>query len=141
MWPKSYQDRLSSWAELRDQCEDLDIEKSLERINQWWFRVPWRPYYLHWDDAANWPDPWRLLADNVFCDLARALGIAYTIIMIEPEKILEVELVEVDSGNLVLINGGKYILNWDPQEILNISSVSFDIKRIINSEQLKKRLG
>ena len=141
MWPRSYQDRLQSWVSLRNRCQVLEIDQSLLQINQWWFLTPWTPYYLHWDDRKNWPDPWQLLADNVFCDLARALGIAYTIMIIEHEKILKVELAEANSSNLVLINGGKYILNWDPQELLNISSVSFDIKKIINSEELKKRLG
>lgn len=140
MWRHSYQDRLQAWVNLRNHCQSLDIEQSLEQINQWWFAAPWRAYYLHWDDRENWPDPWELLADDIFCDLARALGIAYTIIMIEHEKILEVELAEVDSGNLVLVNGGKYILNWDPGELLNISSTRFDIKKVINSEQLKQKL-
>ena len=140
MWPHSYQTRLQSWVSLRNHCQSLDLEQSLQQINQWWFAAPWRPYYLHWDDHAQWPDPWQLLNDNSFCGVARALGIVYTIILMEHEKILEVELVEVDHGNLVLVNGGKYILNWDPEDIVNISSNSFTTKRIINSKQLEQRL-
>ena len=140
MWPPRYQDRLNQWVELRDRCRDLDIEDCLILVNDWWFQSPWRPYYLHWDDFPGWPTPWELLEDDVFCGLARALGIVYTIILIEHEKIHEVELIETDADNLVLVNRGKYILNWHPSQVVNISSTNLNIKRIISSTQLEQRL-
>jgi hypothetical protein len=139
MWPSAYQDRLEKWVQLRERCRDRELVHALQDINDWWFQTPWRPYYLHWDDHATWPTPWELLEDNIFCGLARALGIMYTIILIDHEKIHEVNLIETSDDNLVLVNDGKYILNWSPSEILNINSVN--IKKIISSEQLKRRLG
>jgi len=129
MWPSQYQDRLASWVDLRHRCRDQTLDLAVLEINTWWFDAPWRPYYLHWDDRASWPDPWQLLADNHYCDLARALGILYTIDLMDRTDIDDRYIAETDLGNLVLINGGKYILNWSPDEILNIQSQSIVIKR------------
>jgi hypothetical protein len=120
MWPKNFGSRLESWNLLRDQCQSLPAETALESINQWWFNTPWCPYYLHWDDQAIWPDPWQLLSDNVFCDVARGLGILYTITLLERADLAPASLVLTEEGyNLVLVAKEKYILNWEPNSIVN----------------------
>lgn len=140
MWPVAYQDRLAAWTALRDQSRRLPVDQALHDINHWWHGAPWRAYGLHWDDQQEWPDPWQLIGDDSFCSLARGLGIMYTVMLTAHEKIHEVELVETDRDNLVLVNQGKYILNWYPDEILNISSVNINTKRIIRSQQLEQRV-
>ena len=109
MWPQTFSARLENWNLLRDRCQNLPIESALEEINSWWFLTPWQPYYLHWDDQPVWPDPWQLLSDNTFCDLARGLGILYTITMLSRPDLQDAVLTEVDSDNLVLVNKKKYI--------------------------------
>jgi len=120
MWPVTFDNRLQAWVELRSRCQLLDLETSLTAINQWWFDAPWQPYYLHWDDQADWPDPWQLLSDNVYCDLARALGIVYTISLLDRADMADTELVLTeDGGNLVQVAKEKYILNWNKDLIVN----------------------
>lgn len=120
IWPVNFDDRLQSWAQLRDQCQTLSLADALLAVNQWWFRSPWRPYYLHWDDWAMWPDPWQLLSDNTFCDLARALGILYTISLLDRADMADAELVLTEEGdNLVLVAKEKYILNWSVDSVVN----------------------
>jgi len=120
MWPLTFADRLAAWADLRSQCQSLDSEPALTAINSWWFEVPWRPYYLHWDDQDLWPDPWQLLSDDVYCDLARGLGIVYTISMLDRADMADAELVlDKDGRNLVLVAKEKYILNWNKDSIVN----------------------
>ena len=120
MWPVTFDNRLQAWVELRSRCQILDLENSLTAINQWWFNTPWQPYYLHWDDQADWPDPWQLLSDNVYCDLARSLGIVYTISLLERADMADAELVLAEDGsNLVLVAKEKYILNWNRDSIVN----------------------
>jgi hypothetical protein len=94
---------------------------ALEEINSWWQQTPWRAYHLHWDDQADWPDPWQLLSDNIYCDLARGLGILYTITVLDRYDLKDAVLIESDRGNLVLVENGKYILNWDQSPGLNIN--------------------
>jgi hypothetical protein len=120
MWPVTFDSRLQAWIELRSCCQSLDLENALTAINRWWFNTPWQPYYLHWDDQADWPDPWQLLSDNVYCDLARSLGILYTISLLERADMADAELVLADDGsNLVLVAKEKYILNWNKDSIVN----------------------
>ena len=120
MWHQTFDARLASWNQLRDHCQTLPLESALTTINQWWINSPWQPYYLHWDDQPNWPDPWQLLSDNVYCDLARALGIVYTISIIDRKDTDPTELVLTEEGyNLVLVAKEKYILNWKPDTVVN----------------------
>jgi hypothetical protein len=137
MWPNTFSDRLESWNFLRSQCQSLPVEQTLININQWWFNVPWRPYYLHWDDQATWPDPWQLLSDNVYCDLARGLGILYTITLLDRADLEPVDLVLTEEGhNLVQVAKEKYILNWNKDSILN-NKPKVKIIRQLKQHQIK----
>ena len=139
MWHPEFAGRLDSWAELRSLAQLSDLETALTHVNQWWNHSPWQPYYLHWDDQLNWPDPWQLLSDNIFCEVARGLGILYTISMINHPDIASAELVLTNDGhNLVLINGGIYILNWEQDKIVNTQPTNI-IKRKLTQEQVKKQ--
>jgi hypothetical protein len=120
MWPQTFSSRLESWNLLRSQCQTLSPKSALEDINRWWFDCPWQPYYLHWEDQNSWPDPWQLLSDNVYCEVARGLGILYTITLLDRADIAPTQLVLTKSGhNLVLVDKTKYILNWESSTIVN----------------------
>jgi hypothetical protein len=141
MWAKTFAERLASWSNLRRHCETLDTESALTAINAWWFDTPWTPYHLHWDDRANWPDPWQLLDDNLYCSLARGMGVMYTIAMLDREDLQDAVLVEVDGDNLVLISQEKYILNWDRDTVVNISpSYKNNTRRSITQSQIKQQI-
>jgi len=120
MWPATFDTRLASWTQLRNHCQNLSLESALTAVNAWWFTAPWQPYYLHWDDQSSWPDPWQLLSDNVYCDLARGLGIVYTISMLDRTDMADARLVLTEPGtNLVLVAKEKYILNWEADNVVN----------------------
>jgi len=139
MWPATFAGRLESWYSMRQQCQVLPVESVLENINSWWSQTPWQPYYLHWDDLADWPDPWTLLNDNVYCDLARALGILYTISLLDRADLTDADLVLTQDGhNLVLVDKSKYILNWNPDTIVNTNQ-EIQIKRHLSQSQIKQQ--
>jgi hypothetical protein len=139
MWPANFALRLESWNDLRDRCQTLPPEQALESINTWWFDVPWRPYYLHWDDQPNWPDPWQLLSDNHYCDLARALGILYTITLLDRADLGDATLVLTTTGdNLVLVSKSKYILNWDRDTVVNTNQET-NIKKQLTQSAVKQQ--
>jgi len=141
MWPRTFAERLESWAQLRQQASTADVETALHAINSWWFQTPWRAYHLHWDDRVVWPDPWQLLSDDLYCPLARGLGILYTITMLDRPDLQDAVLAEVDSDNLVLVEQKKYILNWDPEQMLNITLGHFKPHHSITQEQIKQQIG
>jgi hypothetical protein len=135
MWPTTFDARLTSWTQLRDHCQTLPLESALAAINAWWFNAPWQPYYLHWDDQPSWPDPWQLLSDNVYCDLARGLGIVYTISMLDRADMAPTTLILTkDGSNLVQVTKEKYILNWEAECIVNTNRVD-TIKRQYQQHQ------
>lgn len=136
MWKPDFGERLPEWVALRDSIQEDDFASSLLQVNDWWFQSPITAHYLHWDDHATWPGPWDLLADNVYCDVARALGMLYTVAMTSAGSKHKLELVQTKDENLVLVDGGKYIMNWAPGRLLNIQSVKVNILRSISSNQL-----
>jgi len=140
MWPRTFAERLESWTQLRTQAFTADAETALAAINSWWFQTPWRAYHLHWDDRAVWPDPWQLLSDDLYCPLARGLGILYTITMLDRPDLQDAVLTEIDSNNLVLVNKKKYILNWDPEQMLNITLGHFKTHHSITQEQIQQQI-
>ena len=139
MWPKTFQLRLDAWASLRQQIQDKSAEQALTTINQWWFQSPWRAYHLHWDDQETWPDPWELLNDNLYCDVARGLGILYTISLLDHADLTDAELVLTEEGNnLVLVGKRKYILNWDPDTVVNTNH-NIKTKKILTQSQVQQK--
>jgi len=140
MWPRDFSERLERWAQLRQQCQTLHSEPALIKINTWWFQTPWTAYHLHWDDQADWPDPWQLLSDNQYCPVARGLGIMYTIAMLDREDLQDACMIEYQSDNLVLVNKEKYILNWDPDQVVNISLGRSKPRRRVSQEQVKQKI-
>lgn len=140
MWHSTFDQRLASWIRLREQCLGADPQTALIKINTWWHQTPWVPYYLHWDDQSTWPDPWQLLDDNIYCPLARALGMLYTICMLDRADFNDSRLVETENDNLVQVAQGKYILNWSPDTIVNISLSTEIFRNSITQTQLKQRI-
>ena len=136
IWSTTFADRLNNWNQLRSRCLELPLESALGEINVWWFSSPWRPYYLHWDDQSNWPDPWQLLSDDVYCDLARGLGILYTISMLDRADMADAELILTKEGdNLVQVAKEKYILNWNKESIVN-KNLELTISRQYQQHQI-----
>lgn len=118
-----YEDLLVLWNQLRKDNQDNDLETCLLAINDWWQFLPLDLHYLHWDDVERWPNPWDLLADGIFCSTAKSLGIVYTLHLINRSDINDLQFAQTNEGdNLVLVNQGKYILNWAPGEMLNTST-------------------
>lgn len=140
MWPQTFADRLISWNALRQQCNCLPVDQALVTINTWWFACPWRPYHLHWDDQADWPDPWQLLDDNIYCGLARALGIMYTVVLLDRTDMPPGDIVEVNGDNLVLFDQGKYILNWQRDTVVNINLALEPVRRRLSQQNITKKI-
>ena len=137
IWPKEFADRLEAWAALRARAHTMECQAALETINAWWHQTPWKPYYLHWDDQPRWPDPWQLLSDDVYCPVAKGLGILYTISMLDRADMADATLVLTESGdNLVLVGKTKYILNWGPDSVVNTFQ-EVKIVRQLKQHQIK----
>jgi hypothetical protein len=139
MWKTLYQERLADWVRLRQAAAPLEQSQQLMLINDWWFRAPIVNHLINWENPRSWPTPWELLNNNGYCELARALGIVYTIMLIE--NYTDLKIIQTKEDNLVLVNDGKYILNWAPGETLNTHSTPITtVKNTVDSSELKSFL-
>jgi hypothetical protein len=77
-WQGTGEERLLSWRQFRLAVTDLPKQKAIEQINTAWSFCPFVSKYLSPHDAAQWPDPWTLISEGKFCNLARGLGMLYT---------------------------------------------------------------
>ena len=138
-----YEYRLRSWAELRKKLLDLDTAQRCIEIDSFWQRAPMIDHYLHPDLMDEWPDPWQLLNDNMYCEYARALGMIYTLILLGTKNI-ELADVKDDNSNevvVVLVDNAKYVLNYWPETVVNNHITDFVIIRKHDITPLLSKIG
>ena len=64
----------------------------------------------------------------------------YTISMLDREDLQDAQMIEYQSDNLVLVSQKKYILNWDPDQVVNISLGKSKPRRQVSQEQIKQKI-
>jgi hypothetical protein len=125
MWKLEANERIVRWRDFRSTLEAAPIELALASVSALWRDCPFSPYYLDPDDLSKWPDPWELLTENYYCDIAKSLGMLYTIYFTRHGKEHTFELrIYQDTKtnynyNLVYIDQGKYILNLIDGQVVN----------------------
>jgi hypothetical protein len=96
---------------------------------------------LHWDDRPKWPNPWQLLDDNIFCDVACGLGIMYTLVLLNRKDCEDSRLLEANGDNLVVVGKEKYILNSRNRTVVNSNLTVSKNSKFICYKEIKKQLG
>ncbi len=137
----NYESRLKSWYDLRKSLENADIETKCVEIDKWWQSAPLVNHHLHPQEISTWPDAWVLLADNVYCNLARGMGMIYTLLLL---GVTDIDFCLATDDNsedvaLVLVDNAKYVMNYWPGMVLNIKSKDFSIVSSLNIEEIKKK--
>ena len=138
----NYEARLKSWYDLRKSLEDKDVETSCLAIDNWWQFVPLVNHYLHPNDIDNWPGPWELLVENNYCQIARGLGMIYTLNLV---GINDIDFcIAIDDNNeeysLVMVNSAKYICNYHPNTVISNSLNNFKVTSHIDMTKINKKL-
>jgi hypothetical protein len=144
MWKLSAPDRLEQWKRFRKNINELEFEQALEEVAKFWARAPFTPFYLEQSQPETWPDPWTLIAENYYCDIAKALGILYTIHLSDHNSHdLRIQVYKQHGTlyqyNLVWVDGGKYVLNLESEEVVNKKSIPDNLVHVIeySSTELK----
>lgn len=143
MWNELPSDRLRWWHGFRLTLDQLSLTEAVQKTNHLWSYCPYQKYYLLYDQVSDWPGPWELIYDNVYCDIAKCLGIVYTLYLTKHQPIIEIRQYNDMSTNilynLVLVDRGKYVLNLEYDTIVNKKQIdsSFKLKHKITIKDLK----
>ena len=139
MWSNYYEDTLLEWTKLRASAKDLPLKEALHLVNNWWARAPLVSHYLHPADYTDWPLPWDLLADNTYCELAKCLGIVYTLLLLDRGEITSLHIIQIDNYYAVSVNNEQFILNDQPGEITGGVSDT-EIEWSLDCDHFKKKI-
>lgn len=70
-------DRLTAWKQFRQHLENSP--SAFSEVIELWSKAPFVNPYLDHTNPSSWPDPWHLLLDSKYDDLAIVLGMLYTL--------------------------------------------------------------
>jgi len=138
----NYETRLQNWYDLRNSLKNADVETVCVEIDKWWQHAPLVNHYLHPYEVSTWPGPWDLLNDNEYCYFARGLGMVYTLLLMGVTCIDFCVATDDNSEEvvIVLVDNAKYVLNYWPNSVLNITQQQFKIVQKIDLDMIKQKL-
>ena len=142
VFQSNYEVRLKSWYDLRKSLEDKDVKTICLAIDNWWQFSPLLNHYLHPTEVDNWPGPWELLVENNYCQIARGLGMIYTLNLV---GINDIDFcIAIDDNNeeysLVMVNSAKYICNYHPNTVISNSLTNFKVTSHIDMTKINKKI-
>jgi hypothetical protein len=134
MFKLSVSDRLTYWKKLRQQLDSYDLDSAVRVVNDIWSQCPFIPYYLDADQPQLWPDPWQLVTENYYCDIAKSLGILYTLHLTKHKDQLTPELrVYFNPAtryyyHIAYLCDGKYVLNLIEGMVVNKEHINQELQ-------------
>ena len=116
-------DRLTEWKHFRDSLEHS--ETPFQDLAELWSRAPFVNKYLNPTNPLSWPDPWKLILDGKFDDLAISLGMLYTIKLTERFKSshCEIKQTQEKAPKSFLVVDNSSILNWQYRSVSRLDDL------------------
>jgi hypothetical protein len=136
MWKLEASERLTHWRVFRLSLANTNLEQAISATAELWQNCPYSAYYLDPTVPAQWPNAWELISENYYCDLAKSLGMLYTIAFSEHGHNLPMEIRvynDLETGleyNLSVFAEGKYVINFEDAKIVNIQQVEKKCKLV-----------
>ena len=133
-------DRLVAWKEFRDSLESSS--HPLEDVAELWSHTPFVSSYLDPQNPAEWPDPWHLILDGKFDELAIALGMLYTIKLTDRfmENLCEIHMSmsqRESTPRFFLVVDNKHVLNYEPKTVVDFQSMTVKSNKIWSVTRLQ----
>ena len=134
----SIDDRLSSWAELRNNLETS--ENPFQDTWDFWCQAPFIPYNNKIDPYhyQSWPNPWSIIVDNRYDDFTKVIMIAWTLKLtnrFQDSNITIQTLVDKQKStqyNVVIIDE-EWVINYSDNGPISAKSmpISFYLENLI----------
>lgn len=90
MFDKHGIERLTCWKYLRDKINQVD--NPLFVCADYWKMAPYVSPFLDPSDPDSWPDPWKLILDGKYDNLAISLGMLYTLKLTDRFKNMDFQI-------------------------------------------------
>lgn len=119
-------DRLIKWKEFRTDLENS--QSPLDDLAKLWAQAPFVNSYIDPNNVEEWPDPWHLILDNRYDDLAIVLGMLYTLkltqrFMDAPCEIhMSMSETDRDQKYFLLVDN-RHILNLRYREVTDVDTI------------------
>ena len=118
-------ERLTEWRKFRD---NLEVSGSpFQDVAELWSQAPFVSPYLDPKEPKTWPDPWHLVLDSRWDDLAIVLGMLYTIKLTDrfKDSLLEIKSFLAKDGRpqYLLIVNNEHILNLEYRCVIKVNEV------------------
>jgi hypothetical protein len=112
-------DKLKAWKDFRDTLEVS--QNPFADVAEFWAKAPFVNRYLDPYRSNTWPDPWKLILDNQFDDLAIALGMCYTLQLTSRFKDSKYEIhmsMSPSETRHILVIDDSAVLNWEYRSVV-----------------------
>jgi hypothetical protein len=132
-------ERLTEWKSVRNEIEISDTPYQI--VANLWSRAPFVNPYLDSQNPKIWPDPWKLILDGKFDDLAIALGMLYTLkltdrFMTTPCEIHMSMLGEGKDQKFFIVVDNEYVLNYQIRTVLSLKTIKENSIKLWSTVQL-----
>jgi len=119
-------ERLVEWKQFRDAIESSATP--LEDVAELWSHAPFVSTFLNPHKSNSWPDPWHLILDGRFDDLAIVLGMLYTFQLTQRfmKSTFEIHMSIVDenkSSTYWLVVDSRYVLNYHIKQVVALDAI------------------
>lgn len=120
-------ERLAAWRQFRETLEQA--EDPLGLCAKFWSKAPFVNQFLDPFGPSSWPNPWQLILDCRFDDLAIALGMLYTLkltkrFMAEKFEIYMSVPSQLSDREYYLLVGEGSVLNLEYGVVVNIDRLN-----------------
>lgn len=137
----SFKERLQEWYNIRENIKHLSIDQQCIQTDNWWQKAPLVNRYLHAHFIEEWPMPWDLLNDNEYCQYARALGMIYTLHLVNVTNVKLYEAKDQDGIDVVLVLvDDSYVLNYWPNTVNTNQIKDFQLGQQLNIAHLLDKI-
>lgn len=137
-WQMPPHERLKEWRKWRKSIDSLGDEECLQAVVDWWKMTPIGSQTIDPYTNKEWPNPWDLLYKGNFDENAVALGMAYTLHLLDwPCEVVLLQATEKRYIGLVVIVDETYVLNYNYGTVDKLSELkNYDIVSRWSTEDL-----